>query len=416
MPVVLVGYLLARQFAPRKTALWVTAFAAVDLVLIELLVTGALPLLGFALIGLCLWAVMNATFPDIKSLWPILTLVVCVPLLAYTNQTSAGIALIVLPVFAVSLAAFHPCSQVPMRIRLAIIPVTLLPVLAGLWFGGLLALTAWPYYAGVAPGGGALDYPGPVAFLAGPGNANWYLGGFTALAGAWAVWKGRNEALRALGVTELVLTALSVFLSYDESLMNIFFRSGLLAWVLVWPLAGAFVASKRWVWGPRLAPVALAVMAAVSIYQFQDMARYSDQLTPDSEILLGRVGGDGVIVNTFSMSHWVSAVTGRYAPPVWNAKPPEKWQVEDRRVRCILGWTGCGPKEAMESAKALDVQWVLVDTRFPEGNGTSNHGAPPEQWQVTGNAPWLRLEGISGKSMLWYIDSGKEVAYGLPER
>jgi hypothetical protein len=203
-----------------------------------------------------------------------------------------------------------------------------------------------------------------------------------------------------------------LFLSSDESLINIFYRPRYLVMMLLWPaVVRLFVvwapSIRRVSVTPALAALGLAVLASAYLFTFQRQTEYSDMVTaPTAEALAylrTEAPGQGVISNAFTMSLWIAALNRVQSPHLWTWEPPRAYTESDEHVRCVLGWVpGCDPAQ---SANALNVEWLLVDQRFPDYNNRApgNYGAPPDQWNVTASAPWLELVYSQGTTRLWRV-------------
>jgi hypothetical protein len=254
LPVIPV-YLFARRLtrteavepAYRGSRTWVTAgavgFLLVDLLHAEMFVTGALPLIAFAWLGTAWWAMCS-----LHEQWNWRTAAVlagCVGLIPWINQTAAGLAVITLPVYLLALlwygrkrsvvglrlscaARSNPVVSPPDHLYLGSNALTdhpLVRIAPPLFVGGVIALLALPWYMDVLPGNGILKYPGPVVFLTVPTDSAWLQLALAWPLGLLMIWKGEAPWLRSLGVLVILLGTLTVFLSYDETIINIFYRS-----------------------------------------------------------------------------------------------------------------------------------------------------------------------------------------------
>ena len=93
-------YLLARRIGSRSTrrgvapspwpAVFASGFLLLDLLHAEMIVTGALPLIAFALLGMGWWAMGELS--EEWSLTAAGVLVICLGLIPWVNQTTAGLA------------------------------------------------------------------------------------------------------------------------------------------------------------------------------------------------------------------------------------------------------------------------------------------------------------------------------------
>lgn len=418
-------YLLARVLLTRWQALIATAFISVDMLHGEMMVTGALPLLGFALLCIVLWAitkVYQATVvpePNAPFHWAILPGGAAAAALPFVNHTATGLAAIVVPIYIISLELFG-------RRTLAAILLGFLRrdieqqdeggygLLNGMTIAvmGLVGLlSALPWYLDVAPGSGIFHYPGPWVYLSGWGDSAWIQFAIAVPVGIWIAWKGKSPPLRSLGVLTALLGTLLIFLSTDETVINIFYRSRYLVMVPL-TISIAYIVGRWWLrtdW--RLAvPITASLFVLLSlgfVTQFWGQARYSDMATPEVVEALGVIeedgNGEGVIANGFTLALWVAALNR--VPVAWTFtwEPPRDYVETDKDVRCVLGWVdGCDPAQA---AERLDVGYVLVDSRFPYYNARapSIYGAPPELWGTVERAPWLEKVHQEGTVQAWRL-------------
>lgn len=426
-------FLLTRRYVGDWPAVFAVGFLAVDLAHAEMIVTGALPLIGFGLLGLAWWAVAGlAESWDRKK---VLVLVAVVGLLPYVNQTSTGLAAITLPVFIAALALYNKDIRGTLK-RTA-------PPLAA---GAVLGAGAAPWYLGVAPGSGLVHYPGPWLFLA--SDPSVWMQFFVAFPlGLWlAVRSTGPPVVRSLGVVIVVLALGMVWLSTDETIINLTYRSRYLlalpfyvciSWVVFgrWIpfFFGRDITVCEWCNDPRfdadkhcpycgdsgyferllpayLTPVIVVIgilMAELYAYSFNGQAGYSDMVRPATadalELLLAEAPGEGIITNTFSMALAVSALNGVHSPHTSTREPPADYAETDQLVRCVLGWVpGCDPGQA---SQVLGIGYVLVDERFPFPGPRSLavYGAPEDPWRVTGEAPWLELVYAADTTKLWEV-------------
>ncbi len=306
---VLPVYLLARRLEHGHSpalALFAAGFLSLDLLHAEMLVTGALPLIGFALLGMCWWAM--GRLAERWSWRDAGVLAGCLGLIPWVNQTTAGLALITIPVYLAALIwysrgavrltgtrsdrledsgrtfrrlsspslsraalssrasetatrrAHNPENRVqlpgpqPNKTRPAIPEIA--RIAPPLLLGGAIALGALPWYMQVLPVTGLLNYPGPFIYLTHVYDSAWWQLLLAWPLGIAMAWKGPKDApwFRALGVLTCLLGTLLVFLSTDETIINVFYRSRYLlalpfyvgiSWV-VWP----WLPSPRWLTSP----------------------------------------------------------------------------------------------------------------------------------------------------------------------
>lgn len=409
-------YLLTRRYAGEWPAVAAAGIAAMDWYHAEMMVTGALPLAGFALLGLAWWAMGELSTETKRFSWrngAILAL--SIGLIPWVNQTSAGLAVILLPVFYLSLLVFSDR-------RLYFIRNTWPSV----FLGGAIALGALPWYMQVLPGSDILAFDGPIWYPYPVWDFSWYQMAFTLPVGVWAVWRLQDGRLRALGVLVVVMALLLPWQSYDETIMNIPYRSRYLMAVPFYVLA-AWIVFNRWIpyileelrkpglaW--RQGFIALALTTVLGVWawgyqsQFYTQAFYADMATPETTKALDWLRQSdpraGVATNSFTLSLWVSALNQVHSPFAFTAPPPRAYVEDYGNLRCLYGWVkGCNP---MAAQAQLGVNYLLVDQRFPDwGEGHITHPpnylAPPDQWERTAETPWLRLVYQEGTTYLWQI-------------
>ncbi len=392
------AYLLSRAFLTLWQTNFALSFLMVDMMHGEMIVTGVLPLMGFGLLALALWGIHGLA--EGHSWRRGLAILVALPLIAFINQTTAGMALVVLPVYMAALAYFGGAW----RERL----LRMVPWVAG---GGLLALTALPWYLDVLPVSGELRYPGPYVYFDGIGSFAWWQFALGGLLAFWMVRFGQDYRIRALGAVTGLLAIGCTLLSTDETVINVFYRSRYL-------LSVPFFIGVTWVvfryWWPSVRPaygaygltlVALGLMAFGYVWQFNGQARYSDMATPEvvAALELLEEREDGIVTNAYTLALWIAALNK--APVSWTFthEPPALYVEADRDVRCVLGWVeGC---DVVGAAGRLQATHVLIDERFPNYNkrAPATYLAPADQWKVTGEAPWLEPIFSSGTVKLWRI-------------
>jgi hypothetical protein len=409
-------YLLARRIesssrfsSTLSPALFAAGFVLLDLLYSEMLVTGALPMIGFGLLGMVWWAMGELT--ERWSWRNAAILAACLGLIPWINQTTAGLAIVTIPVYAVALAWCYKDHHVMItwweRVRRLIFPMLV---------GGLIALGALPWYMNVLPVTGVLNYPGAFIYLTHIYDSAWFQLLLAWPLGVWMIRKAEQPWLKSLGVLVVVLGTLTIFMSTDETIINIFYRSRYLlaipvyvgfAW-LIWRVVLPKVPPSltKPLIGVSVAVVAILVVGFIS--QFNRQAGYSDMATPSTikalDLLRRDAPGQGVINNSFTLSLWIAALNKVQSPHTWTWEPPPTWTATDKDVRCILGWVvGCDHIEAMTR---LDVGYVLIDTRFPDYNARANdiYLAPPDPWGATAQTPWLTLVFEEDTTKVWRID------------
>ena len=407
-------YLLARRLnGPSWVPLFAVGFLLLDPLHAEMIVTGALPLIGFALLGMVWWGMCSLAE---RPSWRVgLVTVACLALIPYVNHTTAGLAIVTVPVLLMALLWFRGCECAP-GFRLVEVVGILLRIMPALLLGGLIALGALPWYMEVLPGAGLLDYPGPVVYFTHAFDTAWWQFGLAWLLGVWMIRKAETPWLRSLGVLVCLLGTLLVFRSYDETVMNVFYRS-------IYLLALPFYVGITWAvfvkwlpclhWRPWLVAVAVGLTGLVMVYgyiwQFQRQQVYSEMVSVETVEALAYIRGHGqesaVINNSFTLGLWIAALNRVAAPNTWNAEPPPAYTRSDGDVRCLLGWvSGC---QVAEAQARLEAGWVLIDTRFPYYNKRAPgvYGAldVAEPWSGLPGLPWLESAYSGGTVRLWRI-------------
>ena len=400
-------YLLARRIKGGQNrinpSLFAAGFLSLDLLHGEMIVTGALPLLGFGLLGMVWWAMCSLS--ERWSWRDAGILVACLGLTPWVNQTTAGLAIVTIPTLFLALLWYHRSRITPSLLVRHIAPPTAT--------GGAIALGALPWYLDVLPVTGVLSYPGPFIYLTHWADSAWWQLLIAWPLGIWMIRKGEEPWLRSLGVLTLLLGTLLVFMSTDETVINVFYRSRYL-------LAIPFYVGISWLvftrWAPKIprrlilaGAVGFAVlMLAGYVSQFQRQAEYSDMATPATIEALAVARQEaphaGIVNNSFTLALWISALNKVVSPHTWTWEPPPRFTATDRDVRCILGWVpGCEPKAAQGR---LNVGYVLIDSRFPDYNerAPSIYKAPPNLWEVTARTPWLTEVFHRDTTTLWRIN------------
>jgi hypothetical protein len=399
-------YLFAKRVpSPRFKNLIVCGTVAVlslDLLHGEMIVTGSLPLLAFGFLGTAWWAMGSLAE---KRNWPdTLILAGSLAIIPFINQTAAGIAVVTVPVYLLALCWSHRDLD-PLRGNII-----------GLAAGGLAALTALPWYLEVLPVTGMLNYPGAVIFITHPFDSAWWQLLLAWPIGIYVARNAKEEWLRSLGVLVCLLGTLVIFVSTDETIINVFYRSRYLLCLplyicLAWIVATKWLPALRWpAYAPALAVVAISVMAYGYVWQFNNQARYSGMATPTTtralEHIAGYNDGQAIISNSYSLSHWVSALNKVPSPHTSTHHPPSSFVASDVAVRCLMGWIdGCDPYLAQQE---LDAGWILIDRRFPNYNSRAPgiFLAPngPSLWDDTGETPWLTDVYREGSTQVWRIE------------
>ncbi len=393
-------YLLCRMFLSRWASVGAAGFVSLDLLHAEMMVTGALPLLGFSLIAVALWCIATLGSRHGRHDWRFgFLLAGCIPLIAFVNQTSAGLAAILIPAYLGGVVFYTRDRRI------------LWHTLPWLALGGALALTALPWYIGNLPGSDAVRYPGPWLYLSNWASSAWWQFVIAVPVGWLVIRKARSPRLRSLGLVTVLLGVLLVFMSTDEAIINIFYRSRYMVTIPLFVCLGWLVARYWWPlatprWAGYLAMFGIAlVLVAGYVFQFKNQAQYSDMITVATANVLEAIDGEaqGIVTNTYTLSLWIAALERVPSPWAFTHEPPDAFVAMDQDVRCVLNWVaGCDGRLA---ANRLGVSHVLIDTRFPDYNGRApaNYKAPPDQWNVTASAPWLSQVYSRGSTQLWLI-------------
>jgi hypothetical protein len=378
------------------------AFLCVDLLHGEMVVTGALPLLAFGFLGTAWWAM--GRLAEHRTLRLTLILAGSLAVIPFINQTTAGLAVVTVPVYLMALRWAHRDNE------------PFWGNLPGLTLGGLLALTALPWYLEVLPVSGMLRYPGPFVFVTHVFDSAWWQFLLAWPVGLYTARKANEEWLKAMGILVCLLGTLLVFLSTDETVINVFYRSRYLLAVpfyvcTAWIVGARWLPALRWpAYAPVLTLAALAVMGFGYIWQFNNQARYSAMATPATVIALDQIRGDGddqaIISNSFTLSLWIAALNKVPSPHTWTWHPPRRFVETDKAVRCLLGWVaGCDPRKAQGQ---LNAGWILIDQRFPFYNARAPgiYLAPEGEdlWENTGKTPWLTEFYREGTTLVWRIE------------
>jgi hypothetical protein len=197
-------YLLARRLLPAWWAVAATVGISLDWPLAEMAVTGVVPITGFGAMCLALWGLINIADDHHPFHWPSwLAVIIGIPLIAHTNQTALGISLVVFPIAWLVLRRKGD-------------------TLTALISGGVLALTALPWYMEVLPGSPRVNYPGALIEPHFWWESQWLQLLFSLPLGIAVLRLTRYRPMVLVGVLIIVHSIVQVFISSDETLMNIF--------------------------------------------------------------------------------------------------------------------------------------------------------------------------------------------------
>jgi hypothetical protein len=406
-------YLLTRTLVNKSAAIFAVAFMSVDMMQMEMMVTGSLPLIGFTLIGLAIYAMIHMAeyrFSH-RHFW---LLVISVGLLPYVNQTAAGMAVIILPVTWVALFYFVSKEKGgmiggPFQVNLVMY------VLPAAFLGGLLALGALPWYLANAPGNSELRYPGPLLLLVKFPDPALVLQFPIVVMLVYLLFNATSDyKIRALALVMGMLGVMILFMSYDEAVINILFRSRYFLSLLVYPCI-AFLLCRTWPifetlredWTIITPMVAVwLILLGMQVFIFNAQTNFKDMIFPETvealQIAKSEHPGKAIITNAYSLSHWVAAINQVEAPNTWSLEPSPFYKESDLSVRCLLGWIpDCNPQQ---SAQALNAKYILIDERMPDDiMAAPVYGAPDDEWVNMHNVPWLNLRSANGSVRLWEI-------------
>ena len=414
-------WLITRRIVGHRWANFAIMFLSIDLLHAEMLVTGALPLIAFGFLGLAWYAMIVLSEDGPFSKKHAALLAVSLGVSPWINQTTAGLALITLPALWIFLQVTQERWIDRSQMYWHVIPPALI--------GGVVALAALPWYLDVLPVTGVLNYPGPWIYVTNAFDSAWWQFCLAWGLGALVFFKAADYRVRAVALLLPLLGTLLIFLSTDETIINLFYRSRYLIpmpfYVMVtWAVAHLWmpwVTNKLATWRPNLTaytsiPIDLAIIASICImglgfqWNFKGQADYSAMITFETgqalqlyEFYSANSEHKGIVSNSFTLALWISALERVQSPHIWNQQPPVKWQESDKQARCILGWVeSCDYREARDN---LGVGYVLIEHRFPNLNRRvpGNYKAPPDQWEVTANTPWLHLIYERGTTKLWAI-------------
>ena len=403
-------YLLSRDLAGKGAATFAVAFFSVDLMQMEMMVTGSLPLIGFTCIGMAIWSIFRLAERKVEWLH-FGILATSLGILPYINQTSAGIAVVLLPVMVIGLWKFANAEKSageagPRQCNI------IFYVLPAAFLGLLLALGSLPWYLANLPGNSELRFPGPILTLIRPGDTAWaQLALCVGL--IYLLFKAtKNYQVRTLGLLIGVLAALFLFLSWDEAIINVLYRSRYMVGLLFYP-GVAFLMSRyifplsrsikeEWMVIFPMVAMWLALLGGqVAVFYIQ--ASLKDMATaPVVEALSHAHGDKAIITNAYSLSHWVAALKQVESPNTWTLEPSPFYKEQAIEINCLMGWVAdCEPSLAIES---LNAGYILIDERWPSRFEHPVWGSPERNpWHPLKDVPWLILKFSRDGVTLWEI-------------
>jgi hypothetical protein len=363
-------------------------------------------MIAFALIGMAWYSMAAKADQDQPNRWTWhdFSIIASIGLVPWVNQTSAGLAIIILPIYFLALCWF----------KRQFLTQVMVPCICA----GFIAIGALPWYMQTLPGSAILTYDGPILYWGWGLNIGQAF--LVALPlGVFAVWRIPDYRVKALGVMLLTFAVLLPWLSFDEVLINPPYRSRYLLAMAFYPVIAWVVFN---VWIPKakawLAPiphrmplilasvVAFLFMTVVFVYVVREQAAISAMVTPETAEALEMIRDDktsGTASNSFTLSLWVAGINKTPSPFLTTAPPPPAYVGSDVLLRCVFGWVpGC---DGRTSAESLNIKYLLVEERFPYYNqfAPGNYMAPEDQWSVTANTEWLNLIYSGGSTRLYAI-------------
>tara|TARA_B100000519_G_scaffold114773_1_gene99180 strand:+ start:4076 stop:5560 length:1485 start_codon:yes stop_codon:yes gene_type:complete len=416
-----VVYILSRKFLSDQNSLLATAFTSVDPFNAEMTVTGGLPIIGMSLYVLMIWGIIDIiqNKPKISNVSASLFSLALIP---FINQTTAGITLVVLPlVFILIIADGYLDFWNKFNYKkYGAVFFTLL-------IGGLISLLSLPYYLQVLPGSGLMSYPGAWIYLAHDGVA-WFTFLSCVPLGIFMMKKSSNIVEKIIALHLIVLGSLSIFLSFDETIINVFYRSRFFVrlffhssviWLFVYLLRKeiikpvfhhTFLNRSKHLHIPKIISVFFLCLFFITYaWIFDAQSKYSKIITNESEIaieILEKENHKNIITNSFSLSLWIAGMEKVKSPHVWTSEPPKAYTLTDEHTRCILNWIeNCDYKN---SINYLDTSHILIEQKFPYFKESPNgiYLAPDNHWEITSQAHWLDLIYEKGSTQLYRINYG----------
>lgn len=387
----LATWLAARALLPGWWAFTATGLVSLDPLLTGWWVMSVLPLIGYGLILMVCWGLwgLSSDAPGRRH-W---IAVACgIPLIAFTNQTSTGLAAIVFP------------------LQWLVLPNKRRTAMAGA-LGVVFSLSALPWYLSDAtPMSDKLRYPGPLIEVTGYGQINMWLA-MVVLYVAWTVIRKAPPApIAANALTASILALLQMFSSSNEAIWNLMLRATYLMLPFTWLIALWSVKHGRPLprWGRRtkaLASITAAVLVAICVQQFQ--ARQLEAAVAHGDVLeaFERIpAGSDVVVNFYVTALYLAA--DRQATVKWTSfvAPPPFYEEDNLAARCTLGWVdGCGPAEGVTHV-LVDEKWPLPPPWYIPEEKMWPYGAPERRpWHLLSDVPWLRLVGEWGDVKLYEV-------------
>ena len=362
LPMMVPVWLFARIALTRWQAVVSVLGVAFGLMLAEMFVAGSLPMVAFTGTFFCMWAVWRLCGSERPEWKHRISLALGIAWMAYTNQTSVGIALYLLPFWAIISIWLQP-GTVRRKVRNMAVPV---------FAGAVLALPTIPFFIQTAPGSGMLRYPGPMFTTYNADNAVWY---YMAMFGPFAgyiAWRATGF-IRGLAVLMLLSLPIGAVYSFDESILNITYRTRYLYTIYFYILAAWFgwhILGKHKRWLAACVLGAFAVLIPLNIYQLHFETKLKRMVTADVqdgiEWLQAKDFPGGIGTNSYSMGLWVSAWTKKPVTwlQVWD--PPPFYAEQHNNMACLVAWDlDCDVPKAINE---LDVDYLLIERVWPASN------------------------------------------------
>lgn len=393
----------ARAFLSPNQTLIGLLFVSLDFMMAEMWAAGPLPQVGFA--GLLL-AFLSITRISQGRMGYQGLLVLSIPFIALTNQTAAGISLVVLPVYILVTLLQNPNKH-------TLSGALALPLLLGIAF----SLPLLPYYIGVTPGSTYTAYQDSlIRGIVGLDHAVWVYN-ILAIAFGILVLRLGPPHIGPLVVVMWILGILSPWLSNDEALQNIFYRSRYFIMIPLYVVGIAAISrlmAQKALWlgksGAMLvrASTVYLLLALVGgfLYQAITESKALTMVSADGKAAIeflkeANTEGHLVFTNSYPVSLYLAAVTK--APTAWTASwiPPKRYEQNHYDGLCLLNWLpGCNPQE---SAERLGAGYILADEKWPNSQSRIWLQPSGKPWGLTEKARWLEPMFEKGTVKVWKV-------------
>lgn len=391
-------FFLSRKILGVRFAAIATVGISLDWALSEMFVTGVVPITGFGFMALLLYGMMGLAE---ENTWKYRLIIIgSIPMIAFTNQTALGLSLVTVPIAWLMLD-----KKLPMLMMLSV--------------GAAASLTALPWYIDVLPTQPRVSYDGPLIYLNYWWSSQWLQLLFAITVAYSIFYIFRSEKIGARRNERLIATLLivhgilNVFLSNDEAIMNIFYRSSY--WISVPFVIGCAILLKeanarylapnfmriRYPILSLLAVIALVALGSYgSIFQFYGQAYYSNLAGRDVLNALDSIPADEITrvgTNAESRGFYIAALTKK--PVVWvqSATPAESYIEQEARARCELGWReDC-------SGTGYVSHWLIDTTETQQIKALLSMAPNPEDafGNLGEHAPWLERTFVQNNVEVW---------------